>query len=220
MLRFVLLSGAVLASPTRCLSGAVERLQRAGNRRASLRIAILRRQRTRPVLTTVDRPFLAAASRCLARERWRSFMITPRHCVDGTGIGRETVDLHASGSTADATRDSRPRAPSGRMHTASRYAVGHPVRSPTDLDGGGRPEPVRFLIRDRDQKFTDQFDDVFRSDGIDCRAASEASCESGHEKPDEKLAPSRGYHNARSRSKLESFVAFRLTARQRLVAPE
>ena len=30
-----------------------------------------------------------------------------------------------------------------------------------------RPEPVRFLIRDRDQTFTDQFDDVFRSDGIE-----------------------------------------------------
>jgi putative transposase len=30
-----------------------------------------------------------------------------------------------------------------------------------------RPEPVLFLIRDRDQKFTDGFDDVFRSDGIE-----------------------------------------------------
>jgi transposase InsO family protein len=29
-----------------------------------------------------------------------------------------------------------------------------------------RSEPLRFLIRDRDQKFTDGFDDVFRSDGI------------------------------------------------------
>ena len=29
-----------------------------------------------------------------------------------------------------------------------------------------RSEPIRFLIRDRDQKFTDGFDDVFRSDGI------------------------------------------------------
>ena len=40
-------------------------------------IAILRRQRRRPALTTVDRLFLAAASRCLSRDRWRSFIITP-----------------------------------------------------------------------------------------------------------------------------------------------
>jgi putative transposase len=29
-----------------------------------------------------------------------------------------------------------------------------------------RPDPVKFLIRDRDQKFTDSFDGVFRGDGI------------------------------------------------------
>ena len=30
-----------------------------------------------------------------------------------------------------------------------------------------RAEPLRFLIRDRDQKFTDGFDAVFRCDGIE-----------------------------------------------------
>jgi transposase InsO family protein len=30
-----------------------------------------------------------------------------------------------------------------------------------------RSEAMRFLIRDRDQKFTERFDDVFRSDGIE-----------------------------------------------------
>jgi len=31
----------------------------------------------------------------------------------------------------------------------------------------GRSEPIRFLIRDRDQKFTDRFEHVFRSEGIE-----------------------------------------------------
>src|SRR5262249_35007621 len=30
-----------------------------------------------------------------------------------------------------------------------------------------RAEPIRFLIRDRDQKFTDRFDEVFRGDRIE-----------------------------------------------------
>jgi transposase InsO family protein len=30
-----------------------------------------------------------------------------------------------------------------------------------------RSERLRFLIRDRDQKFTDRFDEVFRGDGIE-----------------------------------------------------
>ena len=40
-------------------------------------LAILRRRHKRPTVTAVDRLFLAAASRCLSRDCWRSFMFTP-----------------------------------------------------------------------------------------------------------------------------------------------
>jgi transposase InsO family protein len=40
-------------------------------------LAILRRQTTRPAMTTVDRLFLGATSQLLPRARWRSFIITP-----------------------------------------------------------------------------------------------------------------------------------------------
>ena len=53
------------------------------------------------------------------------------------------------------------------MHLASRCAVSRPIRSPTDLDVGVPPGPVRLLIRDRDQTFTDQLNDMFRSEGIE-----------------------------------------------------
>ena len=193
-------------------------------------LAILRRQRKRPVLTTVDRLFLAAASRCLARDRWRSFLITPatllrwhrrlvakrwtfthqgrppmrreirdlvlrlardnprwgyqrivgelkglgipvsattvRTWLRAAGLGpsgtrrgitwREFVRTHRpqpvgrrflyGGDAVAATavcpllhRVGQPSCASGRMHTASRCAVGHPTRSPTDLDVGVPP---------------------------------------------------------------------------------
>ena len=40
-------------------------------------LAILRRRTRRPAMTTVDRLFLAAASRVLPRATWRSFIVTP-----------------------------------------------------------------------------------------------------------------------------------------------
>jgi len=40
-------------------------------------LAILRRRTRRPTLTWTDRLFLAAASRLMPRERWRSFVVTP-----------------------------------------------------------------------------------------------------------------------------------------------
>jgi putative transposase len=40
-------------------------------------LAILRRRTSRPTMTWTDRLVLAAASRLLARARWRSFIVTP-----------------------------------------------------------------------------------------------------------------------------------------------
>jgi putative transposase len=40
-------------------------------------LAVLRRQKRLPQLTTTDRLFLAAASRLLPRSRWQSFLVTP-----------------------------------------------------------------------------------------------------------------------------------------------
>ena len=40
-------------------------------------LGILRRRTRRPAMTAVDRVFLAAASRWLPRDRWRSFVVTP-----------------------------------------------------------------------------------------------------------------------------------------------
>ena len=40
-------------------------------------LTILRRRTRRPAITWTDRIFLAAASRYLPRDQWRSFIITP-----------------------------------------------------------------------------------------------------------------------------------------------
>ena len=66
-------------------------------------LAILRRQTSRPAMTTIDRLFLAAASRLLPRTRWRSFMITPPTLLRlASALGGEALDVLAScGSAGD-----------------------------------------------------------------------------------------------------------------------
>jgi putative transposase len=44
--------------------------------------------------------------------------------------------------------------------------VGDPAGTQYHRDVIERTEPIRFLIHDRDSKFTAWFDEVFRSDGI------------------------------------------------------
>ena len=48
-------------------------------------LVIFRRAGKRPALTTVDRLFLAATSRFVPRERWQSFVVTPRRRFAGIG---------------------------------------------------------------------------------------------------------------------------------------
>jgi putative transposase len=221
-------------------------------------LAILRRQRKRPVLTAVDRLFLAAASRCLARDRWRSFLITPatllrwhrrlvakrwtftrqgrppmrREIRDlvlrlardnprwghqrivgelkglGIRVSATTVRtwLRATGLGPSDTRRGITWREFVRTHRHSLLAVDfftvetlwlqrlyvlvfielgsrrvhlagctpHPsapwvmqrAREVT-WTFADRSERLRFLIRDRDQKFTAGFDEVFGSDGIE-----------------------------------------------------
>ena len=222
-------------------------------------LAILRRQRSRPAMTTVDRLFLAATSRLLPRARWRSFIITPatllrwhRRLVAkrwtyarragrppmqreirelvvrlardnprwgyqrivgelkglGMAVSATTVRtwLRAAGLGPVGTRHGMTWREFVRAHRHSMLAVDFFTVETIWLQRlyvlffielgsrrvhvagctpspsapwvtqqarqltwtlAGRPERVRFLIRDRDLKFTDRFDEVFRSDGIE-----------------------------------------------------
>ena len=71
-------------------------------------LAILRRQRKRPVIDG-SRPALPRRGESVSCSG--PLAVVPDHARDiasvAPALGRETVDLHASGSTTDATRDSR-----------------------------------------------------------------------------------------------------------------
>jgi Integrase core domain len=108
-------------------------------------LAILRRRTKRPPLTMADRLFLAGATRLLPRKDWQCFIITPE----------ALLRWH-------------------RRLVAKRWTYTRPVgrpQKPLEIRGLGtlaeRPGVFRFLIRDRDQKFTDSFDEVFRGAGIE-----------------------------------------------------
>lgn len=221
-------------------------------------LGILRRQTSRPAMTTIDRLFLAAASRLLPRTRWRSFMITPstllrwhrrlvaKRWTYSRRVGRPAIrrevrelvlrlarenprwgyqrivgELSGLGVAVSATTVRTWLREGGlgpvgtrrgvtwrefvRMHRHSMLAVDfftvetawlqrlyvlffielgsrrvhvagctpHPsgpwvTQQARQLTWtlADRPERFRFLIRDRDQKFTDSFDGVFQADGI------------------------------------------------------
>lgn len=222
-------------------------------------LAILRRQTKRPVMTTQERLFLAAASRFLPKAHWRSFIITPATllrwhrrlvakrwtCARRTGrpaLRREILELvlrlardnpqwgyqrivgelkglgvAVSATTVRGWLRQSGLGPAGtrrdmtwrefvrsHRHRCSRSIYSRWKRSGCNgstccsfIELGsrrvhlaectpnpsapwviqqarqltwtlrGRAEPMRFLIRDRDQKFTSGFDDVFRNEDVE-----------------------------------------------------
>src|SRR6266545_8158903 len=64
-------------------------------------------------------------------------------------------------------RNGKPTRPLGRLHGQPDRRLDHPAGPPARLDIAERPTPLRFLIRDRDSKFTRDFDAIFASEGIE-----------------------------------------------------
>src|SRR5713101_7062453 len=78
------------------------------------------------------------------------------HSRDDLAATTVRTPLHRTGQPPCARRE---------LHAESTRAVGDTAGPQLTWTLAERPESFRFLIRDRDQKFTDGFDDVFRSSG-------------------------------------------------------
>jgi putative transposase len=122
-------------------------------------LTVLRRQVNRPALEPADRVLLAALSRLLPRARWNAFVVTPATLLRWH---RELV----------TRKWTYPRKTPGRppIRAEIRQLV---LRLNLLMDLDERAQGFRFLIRDRDTKFTDAFDTVFT-------AASAASAPTGY----------------------------------------
>ncbi len=106
-------------------------------------LAILRRRRHRPRMTWTDRLLLAAAGRFLPRARWRSFILYVLFFIE---LGTRRV--HVSGCTPNPTAQ----------------WVTQQARQPTWTLAEHR-DSFRFLIRDRNQKFTNSLTRCFEAMG-------------------------------------------------------
>ncbi len=125
-------------------------------------LAVLRRQVARPELRPADRVFLAAASRLLPRANWQSFVVTP------TTLLRWHRRLVARRRTHPG-RVGRPPIGDEIRQLVLRLARENPrwgyQRIGGELRGLGFVVSATTVIRDRDSKFTRDFDIVFRSEG-------------------------------------------------------
>jgi transposase InsO family protein len=124
-------------------------------------VAVLRRQVRRVDLEPNDRVVLSAPSRLLSRPRWAAFLVTPATLL------RWHRNLVARTWTYPRRRSGRP---AGYILGVTIHPSGEWVAQQARnlmLDLGERARQFRFLIRDRDVKYTDVFDGVFTSEGIE-----------------------------------------------------
>jgi putative transposase len=96
---------------------------------------------------------------------WREFVRAHRQSLLAVDFFTRD-DLAATALRPLLHRVGQPSCACGGLHTQSECGLGHPAGAPVVVALAERSEPLQSLIRDRDQKFTDGFDDVFRSDGI------------------------------------------------------
>ncbi|ABW13777.1 hypothetical protein Franean1_4397 [Parafrankia sp. EAN1pec] len=128
-------------------------------------MAVLRRQGSRPTLDPADRVIHAALSRLLPRSSWGSSFVTPATVL------RWHRDLLARKWIYPRKSPGRPPVRREIRELVLRLAKENPTwghrRRNLLMDLEERSHRFRFLIRDRDTKFTASFDAVFTGAGID-----------------------------------------------------
>jgi len=135
-------------------------------------LAVLRRQVGRPRLGDSDRVFLAAASRVLRGTGRHSFFVRPdtllgwhrqlvrrRWTYAGRRPGRPAISEDIRELVLRVAREN-PRWGYQRIVTAQQARQ-------LAWSLSERLPPLRFLIHDRDSKFSHAFNEVFRSEGVE-----------------------------------------------------